>query len=132
MQYLLRVLWLLPVILLLILHSHGVPADERRAELPDAKQVADRSTAEDFQSQRDAIQAEKRRKVGLVGILVVLGVALIMLILIGFTMAWGRGLRRTVRKPLRKLEPEDELWYLRKRESSSEDGPGEDLADHGT
>ena len=73
MQYLLRVLWLLPVILLLILHSHGVPADERRAELPDAKQVADRSTAEDSQSQRDAIQAEKRRKVGLVGILVVLG-----------------------------------------------------------
>ena len=132
MQYLLRVVWLLPVILLLILHSHSVPADELRVELPDAKQVADRSTAEDSQSQRDAIQAEKRRKVGLVGILVVLGVALIMLILIGFTMAWGRGLRRTVRKPLRKLEPEDELWYLRKREPSSEDGPGEDRADHGT
>lgn len=79
----------------------------------------------------DVRESRRRRTVGVVGMMVLVGVTFIMLLLIGLTMAWGRGLRKQVRTPVPPSPPLDELWYLRKQASRSDDVPGEELTDNG-
>ncbi|MEO1997758.1 MAG: hypothetical protein ABGZ17_21060 [Planctomycetaceae bacterium] len=119
----------MPSILLLLLHSRCLPADDPLATESREDQTHGAVGADSPSADRDRSATDRGRRIGFVGILVVLGVVVIMMILIGFTMAWGHGLRKMVRTPPREFQPHDELWYLRKGGSHEEDVPGEELTE---
>lgn len=120
------------LLLLLSVHPRCLSAEESvGAESETGVAVAH---GDDASSMNGSSLSDTRRRhaVGFLGMMVLAGVIVIMLVLIGVTMAWGRGLRKSVRTPDRPAQPLDELWYLRKRGSRSDDVQGEELTDNGS